>query len=52
MWLQIRRGSTHDTETTTTSVTHSHDNVLLEVLGTQSDSQEAQNQNQVPTVIC
>jgi hypothetical protein len=44
---QIRRVSTHDSETTITSVTHSHDNVLLEVLGTQSDSQEAQNQ--VPT---
>jgi hypothetical protein len=46
---QIRRGSTHDSETTLTSVTHSHNNVLLEVLGTQSDAQDAQNQ--VPTAI-
>lgn len=46
--LQIRRGSTHESETTITSATRSQDNVLLEVLGTQSDSQEAQNQ--VPTM--
>jgi hypothetical protein len=42
--LQLRRGSAHDSEATMTTATRSQENVLLEVLGTQSDSQDAQNQ--------
>jgi hypothetical protein len=34
-----------------TSATRSHDNVLLEVLGTQSDTQDAQNQVPALTIV-
>lgn len=51
--VQVRRGSTHDSEVTATSATtRSVDNMLLEVLGTNSDAQDSQAQVQhlQPTV--